>query len=185
MGNWTVTDNWSTNGSTNDVNGDRGNVVRGNTTVTGGNWPSGAQAVMANAGPRGGVDPQAGAIVGGQSGRCVGFGGANPASGDQAQLRDCTGDANQRWTHTSGKQLVLNGTKCLDASGQGTANGTKAIVWDCHGGTNQQWNVNADGTITGVQSGLCLDASGSGTANGTLIHLWSCHGGANQKWSLR
>ncbi|WP_407705779.1 RICIN domain-containing protein [Streptomyces niveiscabiei] len=185
MGNWTVTDNWSTNGSTNITNGDRGNVVRGNTTVTGGNWPSGAQAVIADAGPRGGGDPQTGAIVGAQSGRCVGFGAATPAGGDQAQLRDCTGGANQRWTHTPGGQLALAGGTCLDASGQGTANGTKAIVWDCHGGTNQQWNVNADGTITGVQSGLCLDASGSGTANGTLIHLWACHGGANQKWSLR
>jgi hypothetical protein len=53
MGNWTVTDNWSTNGSTNVSDGDRGNVVRGNVTVTNGNWPSGAQAVMANAGPQG------------------------------------------------------------------------------------------------------------------------------------
>ena len=34
------------------------------------------------------------------------------------------------------------------------------IIWDCNGQTNQQWNVNANGTITGVQSGLCLDASG-------------------------
>ncbi|WP_416970834.1 right-handed parallel beta-helix repeat-containing protein [Streptomyces sp. 4F14] len=52
MGAWTVTDNWSTNGSTNITNGDRGNVVRGNVTVTGGNWPAGAQTVIANAGPR-------------------------------------------------------------------------------------------------------------------------------------
>ena len=51
--------------------------------------------------------------------------------------------------------------------------------------TNQQWNVNSDGTITGVQSGLCLDASGFGTANGTKIQLWQCLNGANQKWTLR
>ncbi len=44
MGNFTVTGNWSTNGSTNVTNGDRGNVVNGNVTVTNGNWPSGAQA---------------------------------------------------------------------------------------------------------------------------------------------
>jgi len=50
---------------------------------------------------------------------------------------------------------------------------------------NQRWNVNADGPITGVQSGLCLDASGSGTANGTKVHLWSCHGGTNQQWIRR
>ncbi len=185
MGNWTVTNNWSTNGSTNIAGGDRGNVVSGNVTVTNGNWPSGAQAVMANAGPGNGSTPQTTAIVGGQSGRCVDVNGASTANGARVQLWDCHGGANQQWTHTSGKQLVVYGGKCLDASGGGTANGTAAIIWDCHGGTNQQWNVNANGTITGVQSGLCLDASGNGTANGTLIHLWSCTGGTNQQWSLR
>ncbi|MFE9751520.1 ricin-type beta-trefoil lectin domain protein [Saccharothrix saharensis] len=186
MGNWTLTNNWSTNGSTNVTNGDRGNVVSGNTVVTNGNWPSGAQAVMANAGPSGGTGtgPQNAMLVGTQSGRCaeVAAGGGN---GAQARLWDCNGASNQRWTHTSGKQLVVNGNKCLDASGAGTANGTAAIIWDCHGGTNQQWNVNANGTITGVQSGLCLDASGNGTANGTLLHLWACHGGTNQQWTTR
>ncbi len=80
---------------------------------------------------------------------------------------------------------MYGGTKCLDANGQGTANGTAAIIWDCNGQPNQQWNVNADGTITGAQSGLCLDAVGAGTANGTRLHLWSCHGGTNQRWTLR
>ncbi len=56
----------------------------------------------------------------------------------------------------------MYGNKCLDANGQGTTNGTQVIIWDCNGGTNQQWNVNANGTITGVQSGLCLDANGAG-----------------------
>ena len=79
----------------------------------------------------------------------------------------------------------MYGNKCLDANGQGTANGTPVIIWDCNGQTNQQWNVNADGTITGVQSGLCLDASAFGTANGTKIQLWHACNGANQKWTLR
>jgi hypothetical protein len=59
------------------------------------------------------------------------------------------------------------------------------IIWDCNGQSNQQWNVNANGTITGAQSGLCLDALGGGTANGTKAVLWSCNGGTNQQWSLR
>ncbi|MEU4449527.1 RICIN domain-containing protein [Actinosynnema sp. NPDC050801] len=186
MGNWTVTNNWSTNSSTNVTNGDRGNVVSGNTVVSNNNWPSGAQAVMANAGPGGGgtTGPQNAMLVGTQSNRCAEV-AAGSANGAQARLWDCGGATNQRWTYTAGKQLMVNGNKCLDASGAGTANGTAAIIWDCHGGTNQQWNVNANGTITGVQSGLCLDASGNGTANGTLLHLWSCHGGTNQQWSVR
>ena len=79
----------------------------------------------------------------------------------------------------------MYGNKCLDASGRGTANGTPVIIWDCNGQNNQQWNVNSDGTVTSVQSGLCLDASAFGTANGTKIQLWQCLNGANQKWTLR
>ncbi|MFF5249513.1 ricin-type beta-trefoil lectin domain protein [Streptosporangium sp. NPDC000095] len=186
MGNFTVTNNWSTNNSTNVTNGDRGNVVNGNVTVTNGNWPSGAQAVMAAAGPQTSGNPQQSAqIVGAQSNRCVDVTGNSTANGAQAHLWDCGSATSQRWTHTSGKQLQVYGNKCLDAYGQGTANGTQVVIWDCNGQANQQWNVNANGTITGVQSGLCLDAPSNGTANGTKLNLWACNGGANQRWSLR
>jgi hypothetical protein len=121
-------------------------------------------------------------IVGGQSGRCLDA--PSSSNGTQTQLFDCGSGDGQRWT-TNGRQLTVFGNKCLDASGQGTANGTPVIVWDCNGQSNQQWNVNANGTITGAQSGLCLDANGAGTSNGTKIILWSCNGGANQQWTLR
>jgi hypothetical protein len=185
MGSWTVTNNWSTNGSTNVTNGDRGNVVHSNTTVVNGNWPSGAQAVIASAGVQGADTSPGGRIVGMQSGRCLDVPGATTNNGTQTQLWDCTGAANQTWTYASSKQLMVYGSKCLDANGQGASNGTAVIIWDCNGQPNQQWNVNSNGTITGVQSGLCLDANGAGTANGTRIHLWSCHGGANQQWTRR
>jgi hypothetical protein len=185
MGNFTVTNNWSSNGSSNVTNGDRSNVVSGNTTVTNGNWPPAAQSVIASAGIQSGGGQQNMLIVGQQSGRCIEIGNSSTTNGTQAQLWDCNGGANQRWTYASGRQLVLYGNKCLDASGQGTGNGTPAVIWDCNGQTNQQWNINADGAITGAQSGLCLDASGNGTTIGTGIHLWSCHGGTNQQWSLR
>ncbi|MEV4517049.1 ricin-type beta-trefoil lectin domain protein [Dactylosporangium sp. NPDC049525] len=133
----------------------------------------------------GSTGPQNVMIVGGASGRCADIGGTNPANGTQAQLWDCHGGTNQRFTSTSGKQLQVFGSKCLDASGRGTTNGTAVVIWDCNGQTNQQWNLNANGTITGVQSGLCLDANGAATVNGTKLILWSCNGGANQQWSLR
>ena len=79
----------------------------------------------------------------------------------------------------------MYGNKCLDASGRGTTNGTAVIIWDCSGQSNQQWNVNSNGTISGVQSGLCLDATGTATANGTKIQLYSCGSGSNQRWTLR
>jgi hypothetical protein len=124
-------------------------------------------------------------VVGGQSGRCLDVPGASTANGTQLQLWDCHGGSNQRLTYTSSKQLMVYGNKCLDANGHGTTSGTAVIIWDCSGQTNQQWNLNTNGTITGVQSGLCLDAVGYGTANGTKIHLWSCHGGTNQQWTIR
>ena len=187
MGNFTVTTNWTTNSSTNITNGDRGNVVNNNVTVTNNNWPAGAQAVRASAGPESGSgDTRTGRIIGAQSGRCIEVPGATTSNGTQTQLWDCTGATHQTWTATAGKQLtVYGGTKCLDANGQGASNGTAVIIWDCNGQPNQQWNINANGTITGVQSGLCLDAVGAGTANGTKVNLWSCHGGTNQQWALR
>jgi hypothetical protein len=124
-------------------------------------------------------------LVGGQSGKCVDVPNASTTNGTQVQIWDCWGASQQLWTHTTSNQLQVYGNKCLDANGRGTTNGTTVIIWDCNGQTNQQWNVNANGTITGVQSGLCLDASGASTASGTKLILWACSGGANQQWSLR
>jgi hypothetical protein len=73
---------------------------------------------------------------------------------------------------------------CLDAYQKKTAPGTVVDIYTCNGGTNQQWNLNSDGTVTGVQSGLCLDVTGAATANGSLVELYTCNGGSNQKWTL-
>jgi hypothetical protein len=124
-------------------------------------------------------------VVGTQSGRCLDVPNSSTSNGTQLQIWDCNSNANQRFTLTGSKQLQVYGNKCLDANGRGTTNGTTVIIWDCNGQNNQQWNVNSNGTITGVQSGLCLDANAAATANGTKIILWSCNGGSNQQWSLR
>jgi non-reducing end alpha-L-arabinofuranosidase len=173
-------------GGDNSITG-RGTIFEG--VLTSG-YPSAAteNAVQANivaAGyaPAGGQ--QNAMIVGGQSGRCVDVPNGSTTNGTQVQLWDCHGGAMQRWTHTANKQLQVYGNKCLDANGAGATNGTQVIIWDCHGGTNQQWNINANGTVTGVPSGLCLDANGAATANGTRLILWSCNGQQNQQWSMR
>lgn len=122
-------------------------------------------------------------IVGGQSGRCLDVPNSSTTNGVQTQLNDCTGAANQSWTYTTANQLTVYGSKCLDAYGRGTTNGTAVIIWDCNGQSNQQWTVNANGTITGAQSGLCLDANAAGATNGTRIILWACNGQSNQQWA--
>jgi endoglucanase len=121
-------------------------------------------------------------IKGTASGRCVDVPGGSRTNGTQIELWDCNGGSNQSFTYTSAKLFQVYGSKCLDANGTGA--GAKVQIWDCNGGANQQWNIHADGTVTGVQSGLCLDATGGAIANGTLIELWSCNGGGNQKWSV-
>ncbi len=134
----------------------------------------------------GGGGTTTGALHAVGSGKCLDDPNSTTTLGTQQQINTCSGGANQTWTHTTSGQLTLTvggSTLCLDANGQGTSNGTKVIIWSCNGQTNQQWNFNANGTITGVQSGLCLDVVGGGTANGTLVDLWACNGGSGQQWS--
>ncbi|GAA2148668.1 ricin-type beta-trefoil lectin domain protein [Glycomyces algeriensis] len=116
--------------------------------------------------------------------RCLDVAAQSTSNGALTQLWDCHTGANQQWTRTSAKQLNVYGNKCLDAEGAGTAPGTRVIIWDCHSGANQQWNVNADGSVTSVQSGLCLATANGGTANGTGVVLSSCNGSNGQKWTF-
>ncbi|WP_432872077.1 lectin [Microbispora rosea] len=193
MGNFTVTGNWSTNGSTNITNGDRGNVVNNNVTVSNGQWPSGAQSVMSSAGPRNGTSTPSpspsspsgstSALRGVGSGRCLDVTGVSQANGAAAQIWDCNGQANQQWTTTSAGELRVYGNKCLDVNGGATADGSTVIIWDCNGQNNQKWRLNSDGSITAVGANKCLDVYGNGTANGSKVIIWTCNGQNNQKWT--
>ncbi len=120
------------------------------------------------------------------AGACLDVPGGSTTGGTQLDIAACNSQAtNQAFTHSSSGALsVYNGADCLDANGQGTSPGTKVIIWPCNGQSNQQWNVNSNGTITGVQSGLCLDVTGAATASGTPVELWTCNGASNQQWTL-
>nr|WP_246497241.1 lectin [Sphaerisporangium rubeum] len=149
---------------------------------------------MAAAGPNGTTpspspsatpsSPQDGtsAIRGVGSGRCLDITGSAQSNGATAQIWDCNGQANQRFTATSSGELRVN-NRCLDVNGAGTADGSSVIIWDCNGQNNQKWRFNSDGSITAVGANKCLDVSGNGTANGSKVHIWTCHGGSNQKWT--
>ena len=126
--------------------------------------------------------PASFALASAASGRCLDIPNSNTANGTQPIIWDCNGAANQRWTAV-GQTLQALG-KCLDAPLNATA-GAKAQLWDCNGGTNQQWTFNANGTVSGRQSGLCLDVNGAATANGTTVILWTCTAAANQRWTRR
>jgi endo-1,4-beta-xylanase len=120
--------------------------------------------------------------------KCLDVPNQTTTNGTRLQIWDCHSGTNQQWTRTSAQELSVytgDSRRCLDASGAGTSNGTAVIIWTCHGGSNQKWNVNANGTITNVQSGLCLEVTGSSTANGALAQLWSCSSGTNQQWAVQ
>ncbi|MGW2378164.1 non-reducing end alpha-L-arabinofuranosidase family hydrolase, partial [Kitasatospora sp. NPDC001683] len=124
-----------------------------------------------------------GALRGVGSGRCLDVQDASRSDGTSVQIYDCSNGANQLWTSTSGNQLTVYGDKCLDVPGHATTAGTRVQIWSCSGAANQQWQVNSDGTVVGVESGLCLDVTGAGTANGTAVEIWPCNGGGNQNWT--
>ena len=141
-----------------------------------------------------------GPLTSASSGRCADSPGGTTVNATQLVVWDCNGGENQKVTY-SGSTKTLNVLyKCFDAHAGGTSAarltrcwkkptggtsaGTHVELYDCNGGTNQQWNVNADGTITGAQSGLCLDVSGATNPNGSILELWTCNGGANQRWTL-
>jgi hypothetical protein len=162
---------------------DRGSLTRSYTVSV----PARAAVLLTVSGTdKAGTGTRVASMVGQQSGRCLDIDHSSTTNGTQAQLWDCNGQENQRWTYTGGRQLtVYGGGKCLDALNGGTSDGTPVVIWDCDGQANQQWNVGADGTIRGAQSGRCLDASGAQTGNGTKLILWTCGTGDNQRWSLR
>ncbi|MEU2778308.1 RICIN domain-containing protein [Streptomyces sp. NPDC007162] len=62
------------------------------------------------------------------------------------------------------RQLHDRQSKCLGV-GPSAGSGSPAAIRDCDGRADQQWNVNPDGTITAVRSGLCLDADDQATGN--------------------
>ncbi|WP_328993593.1 ricin-type beta-trefoil lectin domain protein [Kribbella sp. NBC_01245] len=112
------------------------------------------------------------------AGRCLDVSGANAANGTPMLVWDCHTNANQQFTR-SGQSLQVLG-KCLEVPVNAGA-GTRSRIWDCNGGANQQWNVNDNGTITSVQSGLCLTTDG--TANGSAVTVATCTTGTNQRWT--
>jgi hypothetical protein len=184
-GTLTLTGNWYSGGGTNIVNGDRGNSVSGNTQVSNGNWPSGAQSVISSAGIRsgGGGQGSTGVLRGVASNRCLDVPNASQTDGTYLQIYDCNGGAGQQWTLNASNELTVYGGKCLDVPNNATTPGTRVEIWTCNGGTNQQWRLNSDGTVAGVGSGLCLDVTGQATANGTAVEIWTCNGQSNQRWT--
>ncbi|MEU4836511.1 lectin [Streptosporangium sp. NPDC023615] len=123
------------------------------------------------------------AIRGVGSGRCLDVANVSQANGAAAQIWDCNGQNNQRWTPTGTGELRVYGNKCLDVANMSTADGAQVHIWDCNGQNNQKWRLNGDGTITAVGANKCLDVPNYSTANGVKLQIWACNGAPNQRWT--
>ncbi|WP_369188742.1 ricin-type beta-trefoil lectin domain protein [Streptomyces sp. R08] len=138
-------------------------------------------------GTSGGGTSVTGALHAVGAGKCLDVPNSARTAGTQVEIWSCNGGANQTWTHSTSNQLtVYSGSSqmCLDAYNNQTSPGTKVEIWSCNGQSNQQWLLNANGTITGVQSGLCLDVTGGATADDALAQLDTCTGASSQRWTL-
>jgi len=140
--------------------------------------------VMIRVAGGGTTTPTSGPIHAVGAGKCLDVPNSTQTNGTQVQIFTCNGATNQTWTYSSGRFTVYGGAKCLDAYNNQTSAGTKVEIWDCNGGANQQWQLNANGTVTGTQSGLCLDVTGAATADSSPVELWTCNGGSNQQWTF-
>ncbi len=118
---------------------------------------------------------QAASITSALGGACL----QRDGKGGQVSTRTAGQCESLGWTVNPDHTITARDGLCLDAAGAGTSPGTRVITWDCTGRANQRWTFNANGTITGDQSGLCLDITGG------PVELSSCTGGADQRWSYR
>jgi ricin-type beta-trefoil lectin protein len=63
-------------------------------------------------------------------------------NGSKVILYSCNGGANEKWTHKSNGEFVMQakgGRYCLDDPASSKKDGTQLIVWKCNNATNQHW----------------------------------------------
>ncbi|QGN49764.1 hypothetical protein GKC29_24995 [Micromonospora sp. WMMC415] len=121
--------------------------------------------------------PQKGTLIGplqsSGNGQCLTVSSTNGAA---VTLTNCTGGANQNFTWTlDGMLKVTTGgvTRCLDTEDHGFTNGSDLVGGGCDiTQGNQTWDVQVDGQIVNVNSGLCLESEGM--ASGAPMHIWTC-----------
>ncbi|GAB1692471.1 ricin-type beta-trefoil lectin domain protein [Krasilnikovia sp. M28-CT-15] len=111
--------------------------------------------------------------------RCLEVRDSVTANGTPAQLRDCAGSANQRWTFTSDGALRGFADKCLDADPAGST----VRIWDCTGAAQQRWTLTGAGELRGLDD-RCLDLRDADGPNGTPAELRACTGEPRQKWRV-
>jgi LmbE family N-acetylglucosaminyl deacetylase len=111
--------------------------------------------------------------------RCLDVRDFDTTNGTPAQLWDCAGSPNQRWTFTADGALRGFADKCLDADPESPA----VRIWDCADVAGQKWTLTGAGELRGT-SDRCLDLRDADLPNGTPAELHPCTGEPGQKWRV-
>ncbi len=137
-------------------------------------------------------------LVGLGSNKCVDIRSEDAAAGARAQLWQCYGSPNQRFTllkvgtTSSGRpyfQIVNQKAPylCLEVRGSSLTDGAQVDQIGCSQDGNQfwYWGTPSRGVslpLVNLYSRKCLDVSGGSTANGTRIQQSTCNASAAQMW---
>ena len=116
------------------------------------------------------------------SSKCIDLAGGNTTNGEEVQIWDCNGLADQIWIvnpATGTIQYAADQGKCLDNLGGSSAPGNRVGLWDCTpGDASQQWVYdNATQTITlqvqpAPTPAVCLDLPSGDPTPGNWLEVW-------------
>ncbi|WP_063770673.1 RICIN domain-containing protein [Streptacidiphilus carbonis] len=196
------TDNWYNGGATNVATGaPHNNTLTGNVQVSGTNWPSGAQQVIAQAGPEpttgGGFPGGYHQLVVASDALCLDVYGNSGNSGAAIDQWTCNGQANQQFQFVPlsggyGELQAQNSGQDVAVAGSSTTQGTPDIVQQpVSGSAAGLWlpQQQSDGSwqFKNQNSGLCLDVYGAGANTGQQLDQWPCKNapGSNQDFTAR
>ena len=194
----TFSGNWYNGGATEVATGSpHNNVLNGNVQVSGYNWPTGAQAVINQAGIQtsGGGYPSGYHRLVGNDALCLDVYGDTTAAGAAIDQWTCNGQANQEFQFVPvsggyGELQAQNSGDDIAVSGNSTAAGVPDIIQQAaSGASGSLWQPvqQSDGSyeFKNQNSGLCLDVYGAGSNLGQQLDQWPCKNapGTNQDFT--
>jgi hypothetical protein len=199
----TFANNWFNSGATQVATGSpHNNVLSNNVQVSGTNWPSGAQQVIAQAGiehgSTGGGFPSGNhQLVVANNSLCLDVSGNTSTAGAAIDQWTCNGQSNQQFQFVavsggSGELQALSSGQDVAVSGSSTSQGVADIVQEpVNGSAGSLWlpQQQSDGSweFKNQNSGLCLDVLGTGSNTGQQLDQWPCKNapGTNQDFNAR
>ncbi|WP_157411222.1 RICIN domain-containing protein [Actinoplanes rectilineatus] len=110
---------------------------------------------------------------------CLDLRGGRAADRREVHVDTCNDSSPQQWRLNADRTLEVQDW-CAAVSVD-----TTVRLTSCDGaGTNAQWQMNTDGVLTNVASGLCLTDPYAGTRTGKGVIVTLCLSTPNQRWTF-